>query len=130
MMQVKNFRHTEIGTRGRVHKNLQTGRWVIRTKEGKGWSVAEYRDEITLSDATPKASEAGAQRINKMGKRSVVACVEGTLEACAPTSDGVEIHYNPFRRADFHSVAGATWNGSARIFFPAGGAFFLDGGAE
>lgn len=148
-MRVKQFRPAAIGERVRVHKNLQNGRWTIRTRNSAGaWSVAEYRDEITLSDATPKASEAGARRINRNGKRSVVACIEGTLESCAPTSDGVEIHYNPFRRADFHSVKSApqrryqvaedgiyrptdeTWCGSARIFFPAGGAFFLDTGTE
>lgn len=127
-MRVKDFRRVEVGTHVRVHKNLQTGTWVIQTKtRGKGWSVAEWRAEVSLSSAIAKDSAAGAARVVRSNRRKVVAWVEGTLEETRTpqTGEGVEIHFNPFRRPDFHTLEGETWRESEAAYFPPGGGFFI-----
>lgn len=127
-MRVKDFRHVEPGTHVRVHKNLQTGTWVIQTKtKGRGWSVAEWRDEVSLSAVIAKDSAAGAARVVRHNRRKVVAWVEGTLEKTrAPQpGEGVEVHFNPFRRPDFHTLDGESWRDGKCAYFPPGGGFFI-----
>tara|TARA_R100001463_G_scaffold44124_3_gene91831 strand:+ start:8392 stop:8775 length:384 start_codon:yes stop_codon:yes gene_type:complete len=103
----------EKGTPVRVYKNLNLGNWTVQTKiTGKGWRKAGGVDECHIFNATPVTSEKGQARIIAKGQREVIASIQGewggentTDIATAP------VHYNPFRRSDFHYKNGDSFTG-------------------
>jgi hypothetical protein len=125
----------EDGTRVQVHRNLTRGDWVIkvRGRNAKGqmvWTLAEYRDEVSLVNCVEKASVKGAERIRRnteeKGKpcREVVAKVEGTLIETRPAHNGIAIRYNPHRRNDFHTSTGESFASCDFAHFPIGAHHF------
>lgn len=70
--------------------------------------VVATPDHVCLTDATFVVSDAGLARMRRLGRRKVVAWVEGTwCEGCAhavPT-DAPVVTFNPWRADRFH-VAG------------------------
>jgi hypothetical protein len=98
------------GTHVRVHKNLNLHNWTVRIKTVKGWRKLGGVDACHITNATPVASIPGRARIVRKGHREVVACVEGYWgdETAPDLVDSRAVHYNPFRRADFHYRDGET----------------------
>ena len=111
-----------IGDPVRVHKNLNTGTWSLQVKvKGKGWRVACHPDRVTLRDAIPVCSAAGAARIRARSRRAVVASISGILVSIDqdhPIQGAQSIHYNPFRSDDFTYQDGTTYTGSTLAHFP------------
>jgi len=104
----------EQGQPVRVHKNLNSGNWTVRIKiKGKGWRKAGGVDECHIFNATPITSEKGQARIIAKGQREVIACIAGIWggDWIESAGDSSAIHYNPFRRADFHYENNATFTG-------------------
>ena len=117
-----------------VYKNLTTGTWsakarVPHPKTGKlVWRKVWGGDSITIALPTAKTSDKGAERIRKNNSREVVAWITGEFVSFSGDhSEGLfeSIHYNPFRRADFHTLQGKTYEGSSLAVFPANSSHFL-----
>lgn len=124
----------QLGTPLQVYKNLTTGTWsakarVPHPKTGKlVWRKIWGGDSITLARCTPKTSEKGAARIRSKNSREVVAWITGEFVSFSGDhSEGLfkSVHYNPFRRDDFHGLDGATYTGSTLAVFPANSSHFL-----
>ena len=123
----------KLGTRLQVYKNLTTGTWSAKAriphpKTGKMvWRKVWGGLEISLENVIAKASIKGALRIVKNDSREVVAWIEGDFAGFHSTPGGREVHYNPFRRSDFHLTDGSSFEGAPSASFPAKSAFFLMG---
>lgn len=92
-----------------VHKNLNTGTWIVCALSGKSGKGLKERDvsEIWLRNVRFNVQNAAATKIMSGAHRSVHAWSIGTpIEAPAGLEGGVEIAYNPKRgRIDFHTRA-------------------------
>jgi|TARA_R110000822_G_scaffold28592_1_gene84887 hypothetical protein len=121
----------ESKERIRVHKNLNTGQWVIRRKiKGVGWRVHSNQvSTVALSNAVPIVSEKGAIRIKAKGQREVIACIEGDFNGYDLNSykTGESIHYNPFRDYRFTYETGKVWDGASLVIFEPQGSTFKEG---
>jgi len=121
----------DTNERVRVHKNLNTGQWVIRKNiAGKGWRVFSNQIEsVCLISATPIVSEKGAERIKSKGHREVIACIEGNFAGydIEERETGESIHYNPFRNFRFTYQTGDIWEGSDIAIFGPQGSNFKEG---
>ena len=120
----------EIGQTVRVHKNLHTGLWSIRSKirNDKGrlqWKVLDSRERVTLTDCTPVVSVKGSERIRRNECREVVACIEGTLATdTTGAADLMIITYNPFRSDVFHTASGREFKSCAMARFAPSAPYF------
>jgi hypothetical protein len=121
--------HTDIKpmTPCRVHFNLRTGAWVIRLKTAKGWRKASDARECTITHATPVVSTSGVTRIRAQKQREVIACIAGLFQSYTSTPDACaeHIHFNPYRRHDFHQRDGTSYVGSNVAIFPPNSPTFL-----
>jgi len=119
----------------RVHRNLNPvrmdtgetleGLWVVRVNRSGKWLHAGYRREVTIANCVPHATAGGVRRIEKRGRRDVVAWITGSYVADVAELSGVEVHYNPYRSADFTLEDGTAYTGSSLAAFPAGASYFL-----
>ena len=110
-----------------VYKNLKTGSWSVRTKTAKGRRLEGHYATLTVSNATPKTSEKGALRIQSKKSREVVAWINCDFVSTEFTDlPGSEVHYNPYRRHDFHYESGQSFQGCGLATFPADSAYFLE----
>lgn len=102
-----------IGQRVRVHLNLHLARAGVAecfsvANPTTGTVILNART-VVLNGVEYKASLAGWKRIQRLGKRKVVAYAVGTLTALdvdADTAGRTEVTYNPNRRWDFHTRQG------------------------
>lgn len=117
---MKYGRPVSDGEEVRVHYHLRKHVWVVSARvPGKGWQVAEYRDTLTLSNASPMVSLAGVARIQASGCRKVVAYIVGTLECASMTPcEGSPVRFNPHVSPDFMQD-GKPWKESYLATFPA-----------
>lgn len=119
---------THIGQRVRVHYNLRTRRWTITGAwKGAPRTLIGHADSLTLADVTPKVSVAGMERIRRIGERSVVAWLVGTLESVdatpVPPVNGRRVSLNPKRPIDtfYHSDDMSPFVTAKRVTFTKGG---------
>ena len=116
----------QAGQAIQVYKNLNTGSWSVKHKTAKGWRLEGHYDALRVSDCIPKASVKGAVRINNKGSREVVAWIQCRFVGVGSNTTGREIHYNPYRRPDFHYNNGQSFQGCAQASFPRSSAYFLE----
>ena len=87
-----------------VYYNLHKHVFSIKAMEGdrKG-RVVGYSTHITLSDAMPKVSEAGRQRVIRERKKNVHAGIVGIVESLGDVGDqaGQSVTYNPYKFSTF-----------------------------
>jgi hypothetical protein len=113
-----------IGERVEVHYNLQAAKrgepaWAVTAREG----LIGYVDSITLADVTPRywTGDKGHGAIIARNRRKVVAWLRGTVvgeaHATDGNADGVEVAYNPFRSATFHTRDGVEVCGAEFVVF-------------
>lgn len=81
-----------------VYWNVHRSKWSIRDKHSR--KVIGHADRICLSNALPKVSEKGRERVNRENRKNVHAFIEGTLERLESTS-GQRITYNPYKHKSF-----------------------------
>ncbi len=107
-----------------VYRNLHANKWSIKALEGehKGLVIG-HAEDILLSNATPKVSKAGRERVLRTRKKYVHAGLVGTLAACEGVTwrkelsgdtscnlnahggdTGTLISYNPYRCGAFFSA--------------------------
>jgi len=126
------------GEEVRVHRNLNPvrmndgrtheGLWVVRVKRSGKYIHAGYRLAVSISHCTPHATPGGIKRIEKRGRRDVVAWIDGRYVSDSATTDaptGTPVHYNPYRRHDFHTMDGQHYAGSNNAAFPQGCTHFI-----
>jgi hypothetical protein len=122
------------GTRLQVYKNLITGTWSAKAKiphpkTGKlVWRKVWGGSAIVLDNVAAKVSVKGAARIRRLSRRNVVAWIEGdfrSFDGDITGSKPTAIHYNPYRRDDFHSLDGIGFDTAKTAIFPADSASFL-----
>lgn len=93
-----------IGTKVFVYYNLHKHVFSIKAMEGdrKG-RVVGYSTHITLSDAIPKVSEAGRQRVIRERKKNVHAGIVGIVESLGDmgVQAGQSVTYNPYKFSTF-----------------------------
>ena len=87
-----------------VYYNLHRHLWSIKALEGpqKGLVIG-HSDTVLLSNAVPKVSEAGRQRVLREKRKNVHAGIVGELvhrevEGYFP---GSEVTYNPYKYTSF-----------------------------
>ena len=114
-----------IGEQIQVYKNLKTKLWSVRTRTSKGWRLEGHYDQLTVSNATPHISVKGAERIKNKQSREVVAWIDCYFVSTEASDGGTEVHYNPYRRSDFHYNSDATFSGCAAAFFPPNNSTFF-----
>ena len=102
--------------------------WSVRTKTEKGWRLEGHYDQLTVSNATPHTSEKGAERIRNKKSREVVAWIDCHFVSTETSTGSVEVHYNPYRRSDFHYLNSTeTFSGCDSAFFPSDNSpFFVE----
>lgn len=87
-----------------VYYNLHRHTFSIKALEGdrKGRVIA-YSNFVTLTNASPKVSEAGRQRVLREGRKNVHAGIVGTLVTLGDQGrlDGQAITYNPYKYNTF-----------------------------
>jgi diketogulonate reductase-like aldo/keto reductase len=109
-----------LGLKVYIYYNLHKKVFSIKAMEGanKG-RVVGYSHYITLSEATPKVSEAGRLRVLREGVKNVHAGIIGTLISVDKgTIKGLQVEYNPYLYTTFvycHNLAPC-----------GGGAFYLE----
>jgi len=114
------------GQKIQVYKNLKTGSWSVRTKTAKGWRLEGHYEQLTVSNATPHISVKGAERIKSKQSREVVAWIDCYFVSTETSSGHTEVHYNPYRRSDFHYNSDATFSGCDTAFFPPKSNYFTE----
>ena len=97
-----------IGTRVRVHKNLQRGDWSVTVR---GVVVANV-DAITLADVRPVYWTGGLARVRAAAdagrpRRRVCAWLEGAICETPQGLPAREITFNPYRADAFHTRDGS-----------------------
>jgi len=91
-----------MATRVRVHWNLHRGGYSITVK-GR---VVATPDHVCLRDMRCVVSDASLERMRALGRRKVVAWMEGIpSDHCSARATGDVVTFNPWRAARFH-VAG------------------------
>ena len=108
------------GTPVRVYKNLNLGNWTVQIKvTGKGWRKFGGVDECHIFNAAPVTSEKGQARIIAKGQREVIASIQGEWggDFVQDETDPAPVHYNPFRRSDFHFENGDSFTGCKMATF-------------
>ena len=93
-----------IGMKVFVYYNLHKHVFSIKAMEGENKGrVVGYSTHITLSDAMPKVSEAGRQRVIRERKKNVHAGIVGIVESLGDigTHIGEEVTYNPYKFSTF-----------------------------
>lgn len=107
-----------IGEQIQVYKNLKTKLWSVRTRTPKGWRLEGHYEQLTVSNASPHISVKGAERIRNKQSREVVAWIDCYFVSTETSTGHIEVHYNPYRRSDFHYNSDETFSGCAAAFFP------------
>jgi len=83
-----------------VHWNLQRGGYSVTLDKKR---VIAKPDAVCLTNVRFVVSAAQLRRMRGLGRRKVVAWIEGDVCPChGPLSDGVEITFNPWRADTFH----------------------------
>ena len=102
-MKAAISRELPVGQRVFVYYNLRSHLWSVKALTGpnKGLVIAHCRD-LTLSNVTPRISEAGRQRVLRDKQKNVHAGLVGHWEALEyPYVHTASITYNPYRAATF-----------------------------
>lgn len=86
-----------------VYKNLHKNQFSIRALEGEQKSkVIAHRNEVFLTDASPKVSEPGRQRVLADRQKNVHAGIVGLwADEIFELAEGPEITYNPYQHKAF-----------------------------
>jgi hypothetical protein len=88
--------------RVRVHWNLHRGGYSVTV----GGRVVATPASICLRDCVFVVSDASLARMRRLGRRKVVAWIEGVVcDDCADHATGDRVTFNPWRADRFH-VAG------------------------
>jgi len=122
-------RTAPVGTRVMAYRNLHKGCWSVKSlKTGR---VLAHLDEVFISDALFRVSEAGRQRVIRERSKNVHAGVVGVVSA--PPGGGefaprTRVRYNPYQAATFITATdGAPIFGAPLVHLDAaGGAFALE----
>ena len=98
--------------------NLHRKTWSVKALEGpnKG-RVVQHADTVLLSEARPKVSEAGRQRVLRERRKNVHAGVVGHLSYAGDTQLATtdrRVSYNPYKGPSFtHTDTTEEWEGSS-----------------
>ena len=116
-------------TKVRVYKNLQTSTWTIQTKQGKNWKKYCSLNSCTITNATPKVSRSGVERIRRRKRRTVIAMIEGYFleDHVLEHKNCKEVHYNPYKNYDFYYKDNQTFQGCDIAIFPTDCSHFKEG---
>lgn len=112
----------------RVHKNLNTGRWIVTDKR----RTLHRCGTAVMHNARFVVSEKTRQYCISHRSRSVHAWAEGTVAAIdrpiTLPADARRATYNPFRAATFHdAITGAPLTGAAALYFTDAGMYYTGG---
>lgn len=116
-------RTAPVGTRVMAYRNLHKGCWSL--KELRTGRVVAHLDEVFISDALFRVSEAGRQRVLRERAKNVHAGVVGVVSP--PPGGGVfasrtGVRYNPYQAATFLTVPdGAPISGAPLVHLDAAG---------
>lgn len=119
-------RTAPVGTRVMAYRNLHKGCWSL--KELRTGRVIAHLEEVFISDALFRVSEAGRQRVLRERAKNVHAGVVGVVSA--PPGDGMlvlrtGVRYNPYQAATFLTVPhGVPLTGAACVHLDAAGRAF------
>lgn len=116
-------RTAPVGTRVMAYRNLHKGCWSLKNlRTGR---VVAHLDEVFISDALFRVSEAGRQRVIREQAKNVHAGVVGVV---SPTPGGGVfalrrgVRYNPYQAATFLTVSdGAPISGAPLVHLDATG---------
>lgn len=91
--------------RVQVYRNLRDGTFTVRDLAS---GVRTDRSEVWLVDARFEVSQAGRLRALREGRKTLHACVIGTLLEGAPSGVrcDLRVDYHPDREADFTTAEG------------------------
>jgi hypothetical protein len=86
-----------------VYKNLHKNQFSIKALEGEHkHRVIAHRNEVFLTDASPKVSEPGRQRVLAERQKNVHAGIVGLWsDDMFELPEGPEITYNPYENKTF-----------------------------
>lgn len=86
-----------------VYYNLHKHKWSIKCMEGRMYGrVIGHADQLMLTNAKFRVSEAGRQRVLKEKKKNVHAGILGYLTNPPwPDSLTTEVTYNPYKFTSF-----------------------------
>jgi hypothetical protein len=115
----------QLGQKVELYVNLQrNGLFSIVDRSGSksatNGKVLAYVSSATLTNAAAKISDYKYNFIHDNKRRTVCAVFIGTLEsveAAHPADLHTAVHYNPYRRKDFHTAAGETVTAAPSIHF-------------
>lgn len=105
-----------------VYWNIHKGLWSVKALQGPCKGLVIHRaHRVLLSNATPKVSEVGRQRVIREGRKNVHAGIVGTLESLdiqeGLQDTGEAVSYNPYRGPDFYFKATERpYTGSKRAY--------------
>lgn len=95
-------RTAPVGIRVMAYRNLHKACWSL--KDLRSGRVVAHLDEVTLSDATFRVSQAGRERVIRERSKNVHAGVVGTVIS-SPDAGIVasmrRVRYNPYQTATF-----------------------------
>ena len=105
-----------------VYWNLHKGLWSVKALEGPYKGLVIHRaHRVLLSNAAPKVSEAGRQRVIREGRKNVHAGIVGDLvdynghDMLAST--GLPVSYNPYKGPTFYyKGTGEDYTGSEMAY--------------
>jgi hypothetical protein len=122
-------RTAPVGTRVMAYRNLHKGCWSVKSlKTGR---VLAHLDEVFISDALFRVSEAGRQRVLRERVKNVHAGVVGVVSlppGAGEFAPGRRVRYNPYQAATFLTAPdGAPILGAPLVHLDAaGGAYALE----
>lgn len=91
-----------VGRRVYVYRNLHKDLWSIRAMDGpERGRVLGYSDEVHLTNAQFKVSEAGRQRVLRDKRKNVHAGIVGLLAETPTEITWVGVRYNPYETPTF-----------------------------
>jgi len=101
----------------RVYFNLHKRCLSVQNKVDGVWKVVRHAQQVILTDAEFKVSEAGRQRVLKEQRKNVHAVVLGNeIQTDQLEFIGTHVYYNPYRAATFVDEGGAPIHNSKLVF--------------
>lgn len=104
-----------------VYKNLRNGRWSVTqaTASGGRGKLIGHWDHVILRDVRFVVRESRRQAVVAKHCREVHAWAVGTQAVCMldPQGAGLEVTYNPYRSALFHTRDGAPVETASEVVF-------------
>ena len=109
-----------------VYRNLRRADWSVAaattTSSCKRGKVVAHLDHLTITNVSLHVCESARQRVIRNRAREVHAWAMGTLQDNPPTpTDGITIHYNPYRASTFTTRLGEPVHRADSITFTADG---------